>query len=203
MYRVVARPLEYEIGARPRGRSWAPASSMTGTRGALAGTGAAVASTRAAPGGHRGSVGLRTGASSISSSGDMDRLDQIRSKSRRGAAGVRRIGNNMGVVYARIPGEEYPGRRLRRRAGPGQRQESARVLSETRTTRTRRPPSSASSRWSCSSRSCSRSCSSPTTSTRARCTCSAREALALAQGKSDQLLPSNFPWACIARSPRT
>ncbi len=108
MYRVVARPVEYEIGAPPAGaivgariiddRYARELSRRTGAAVAFYTRGSRVA-TGAPEDFDRSQLDLIIG--------DMDRLDQDQEYVEKGRSGVRRIGNNMGVVYARIPGEAY------------------------------------------------------------------------------------------------
>jgi hypothetical protein len=108
MYRVVARPVEHELGS-------APAGAIVGARiiddryarNLTHRTGAAVAFYT------RGSR-VATGAPEEFDKaqldlivGDMERLEQDKEYMEKGRSEVRRVGLNMGVVYARIPGEAW------------------------------------------------------------------------------------------------
>ncbi len=106
MYRVVARPVEYEIGAPPAGAVvGARIIDDRFARELSRRTGAAVAFYM------RGSRGA-TGAPESFNRGDLDinteAISQDPALVEKGRSDVHRVGtNNMGVVYARIPGEAY------------------------------------------------------------------------------------------------
>ncbi|MBN2195131.1 MAG: hypothetical protein JW751_20100 [Polyangiaceae bacterium] len=108
MYRVVARPVEHEIGSPPAGAIiGARIIDDRYARNLTERTGAAVAfftrGTRVASGApedfDKSQLDLIIG--------DMEELGQDPEYAEKGRSGVRRVGLHMGVVYARIPGEAY------------------------------------------------------------------------------------------------
>jgi hypothetical protein len=108
MYRVVARPVEYDLGQLPAGaivgarivddRFARELSGRTGAAVAFYTSGQRVAS--ASPKGFD-----RTTLDAIV--GDLDKLDQDADYTEKGRSNVRILGGAVGVVYARLPGEAW------------------------------------------------------------------------------------------------
>jgi hypothetical protein len=108
MYRVVARPVEYEVGSLPAGAIvGARIVDDRFARELTARTGAAVAFY---VGGQRVAAGAPEGFAKANLDqivSDLDGLKQDKDYQEKGRSAVREIGGMLGVQYTRLPGESY------------------------------------------------------------------------------------------------